>query len=64
MKQAKFLFLLITTLAFVSCSSEEDYDVNNLAGTWEQVYDDRVQDVGTEQYVFFPESSTTGRIEV
>jgi len=56
--------MMLAALSLAACSDDEDYDVNNLAGTWEQVYDDRVQDVGTEQYVFFPESSTTGRIEV
>ncbi len=38
MNQTKLLFLLITALAFASCGSdEEEYDVNNLAGTWARV---------------------------
>ena len=39
-------------------------DVNNLAGTWERVYNEGVMDAGTEQYTFYPESSTAGRIEL
>ena len=56
---------MLAAFSLVSCSSEdEDYDVNNLAGTWERVYKECIQDAGTEQYTFFPESSYAGRIEL
>ena len=56
---------MLAALSLASCSSDdEDYNVNNLTGTWERVYSEGIQDAGTEQYTFFPESSTSGRIEL
>ena len=61
----RFTFAMLAVLLLVSCNSgDEDYNVNNLTGTWERVYDKGVQEAGTEQYTFFPESSTAGRIEL
>lgn len=61
----RLAFAMLIAFSLVSCSSDdEDYNVNNLTGTWERVYDEGVQDAGTEQYTFFPESPTIGRIEL
>lgn len=61
----RLAFVMLIAFSLVSCSSDdEDYNVNNLTGTWERVYDKGVQDAGTEQYTFFPESPTAGRIEL
>ena len=65
MKIWRLAFAMLAAFSLASCSSDdEDYDVNNLAGTWERVYGEGVMDAGTEQYTFFPESSTSGRIEL
>ena len=65
MKIWGIIFAMLAAFSLASCGSDdEDYDVNNLAGTWERVYNEGVQDAGTEQYTFFPESSTAGRIEL
>ena len=65
MKIWRLAFAMLAAFSLASCSSDdEDYDVNNLAGTWERVYSEGVMDAGTEQYTFFPESSTSGRIEL
>ena len=65
MKIWRVAFAMLAAFSLSSCSSDdEDYDVNNLAGTWERVYNQAVQDAGIEQYTFFPESSTVGRIEL
>jgi hypothetical protein len=65
MKLWRISFMMLAAFSLASCSSDdEDYDVNNLAGTWEQVYDKGIQDAGIVRYTFFPESSTAGRIEL
>jgi len=65
MKIWRIIFAMLAAFSLASCGSDdEDYDVNNLAGTWERVYNQGVQDAGIEQYTFFPESSTVGRIEL
>ena len=65
MKIWRLAFAMLAALSLASCSSDdEDYNVNNLTGTWERVYSEGIQDAGTEQYTFFPESSTSGRIEL
>ena len=64
MKTWRWAFMMLAALTLSSCSDDDDYDVNNLAGTWQRVYDEGVQDVGIEVYTFFPESSVAGRIEL
>ena len=54
MKIWRIAFAMLAAFSLASCSSDdEDYDVNNLAGTWERVYNKGVQDAGTEQYIFW-----------
>ena len=55
MKIWRWAFMMLAALTLSSCSDDDDYDVNNLAGTWQRVYDEGVQDVGIEVYTFFPE---------
>ena len=64
MKIWRLAFMMLAVLSISSCSDDDDYDVNNLAGTWQRVYDEGVMDVGIVQYTFFPESSVAGRIEL
>ena len=56
---------MIAVLFFASCTSDDDnfFQIDQLAGTWEQVWDG-LMDRGTTRYTFFPESSSTGRIEL
>ena len=57
---------MLAAFTLISCSSDDDetFDVSNLGGTWERIWDSGVMDSGTERYTFIPESSTTGRIEL
>lgn len=67
MKQAKLLFLLVTALAFASCSSDDDndvYEAAQLGGTWQKVYDEGVADAGMVQYTFHPQSANNGTVDI
>ena len=52
MKIWRWAFMMLAALTLSSCSDDDDYDVNNLAGTWQRVYDEGVMDVGIVQYTF------------
>ena len=54
MKIWTIIFLMTTAmLSLTSCNSDdEDYDVNNLVGTWQRVYDEGVVSEGYEEYTF------------
>ena len=65
MKIWSIAFAMLGAFSLASCGSDDDdYNIVNLAGTWERVYSEDVQDAGTERYTFFPESRTAGRIEL
>ena len=68
MKQMKLwrtAFMMLAVISLASCSNDDDkFNASRLEGTWERVWTSGVQDAGTEQYTFFPESSYSGRIEL
>ena len=65
MKLWRIAFIMFAAFSLASCSSDDDdYNINNLAGTWEQVYDEGIQDAGIVRYTFYPESFMSGRIEL
>ena len=48
-----FSAIVISLLVLTSCSKEEDFDSNNLIGTWYECYDDiRFQMDGSTEYTF------------
>ena len=53
MKPWAIAFMMLAAFSLASCSSDdEDYDVNNLVGTWHRVYDEGVVSEGYEEYTF------------
>ena len=64
-KWLSFIFLSITLLGATSCGDEDvkSFDPSKLEGIWTQVFDSRIQDVSVVKYVFYPETSYSGRIE-
>ena len=56
MKLTRTLFFLLAAFSFASCSSDDDEEflMDQLAGTWEQVYDKGVVAEGYVQYTFTP----------
>jgi hypothetical protein len=55
MKIWRVVFVMLATLILVSCSSDdEDYQIDQLAGTWLQVYDEGVVAEGYVKYTFTP----------
>lgn len=56
---------VVTLLSLVSCSSSDDgFYVSRLEGTWARVWQSDIQDAGTEQYTFYPESTYAGWAEL
>ena len=55
MKIWRVVFVMLATLILVSCSSDdEDYQIDQLAGAWLQVYDEGVVAEGYVKYTFTP----------
>ncbi len=55
MKIWRVAFVMLAALILVSCSSDdEDYQIDQLAGTWLQVYDEGVVAEGYVKYTFTP----------
>ena len=65
-KWLSFIFLSITLLGATSCGDEDvkSFDPSKLEGIWTQVFDSRIQDASVVKYVFYPETSYSGRIEL
>ena len=68
-EKLKFLvvnLLLLTLLSLTSCGDDDvkSFDSSKLEGIWTQVFDSRIQDVSVVKYVFYPETSYSGRIEL
>ena len=61
MKLTRTLFFLLAAFSFASCSSDDDEEflMDQLAGTWEQVYDKGVVAEGYVQYTFTPVKPAT-----
>ena len=48
-------FVMLASVSLVSCSSEDDeFRIDQLAGTWQQVYDEGVVAEGYVRYTFTP----------
>ena len=58
--------MMLAVLSLASCSSDDDdYDVNNLVGTWLQVYEEGVVTEGYVEYTFTPGvPSTSGDCDI
>ena len=67
MRKFKFLgFILLAVMMFsvTSCGDDEPgFDAAKLEGIWNQVFDKKLMDASVVKYVFYPESSYSGRIE-
>jgi len=55
-------FVILAAFSFASCSSDDDEEflMDQLAGTWQQVYDEGVVSEGYVQYTFTPGTPATG----
>ena len=54
-------FAMLAAFSLASCSSDDDEEflMDKLAGTWEQVYDEGVVSEGYIQYTFTPKTPST-----
>ena len=61
MKIYAIAFAMLAALSLASCSSDDDEEflMDKLAGTWEQVYDEGVVSEGYVQYTFTPKTPST-----
>ena len=61
MKIRRLAFAMLAAFSFASCSSDDDEEflMDQLAGTWEQVYDEGVVAEGYVQYTFTPGKPAT-----
>ena len=66
MKLWRLAFAMLAAFSLASCSSDDDdYDVNNLVGTWLQVYEEGVVTEGYVEYTFTPGvPSTSGDCDI
>ena len=57
----RLAFAMLAAFSFASCSSDDDEEFlrDQLAGTWEQVYDEGVVAEGYVQYTFTPGKPAT-----
>ena len=57
----RLAFAMLAAFSFASCSSDDDEEflMDQLAGTWEQVYDEGVVTEGYVQYTFTPGKPAT-----
>ena len=62
MKNWRIAFVMLAAFSLASCSSDDDEEflMDQLAGTWEQVYDKGVVAEGYVQYTFTPGKPATG----
>ena len=61
MKIWRIAFAMLAAFSLASCSSDDDeLQIDQLAGTWEQVYDKGVVAEGYVQYTFTPGTPATG----
>ena len=61
MKLWRIAFAMLAAFSLASCSSddEEEFQIDKLTGTWEQVYDKGVVSEGYVQYTFTPGKPAT-----
>ena len=61
MKIRRLAFAMLAAFSFASCSSDDDEEflMDQLAGTWEQVYDEGIVTEGYVQYTFTPGKPAT-----
>ena len=61
MKIWRIAFAMLAAFSLASCSSddEEEFQIDKLTGTWEQVYDKGVVSEGYVQYTFTPGKPAT-----
>lgn len=61
MKIWRLAFAMLAALSFASCSSDDDevFLTEQLAGTWQQMYDEGVVSEGYVQYTFTPGTPAT-----
>ena len=67
MKIWRIMFMMLAAFSLASCSSDDDdvFQTDQLAGTWEQVYDKGVVAEGYVQYTFTPGMpATTGECTI
>ena len=51
---------MLAAFSLASCGSDdEDFDANNLVGTWQKVYDKGVVSEGNVEYTFLPMAIAT-----
>ena len=62
MKIWRIAFMMLAAFSLASCSSDDDEEflMDQLSGTWQQVYDEGVIAEGYVQYTFTPGVPSTG----
>ena len=61
MKIWRLAFVMLAAFSLASCSSDDDEEflMDQLSGTWQQVYDEGVVSEGYVQYTFTPKTPST-----
>ena len=64
----RLAFVMLAAFSLASCSSDDDgnnvYEVAELSGTWQKVYDEGVADAGLEEYTFHPQTANNGTVDI
>lgn len=56
MRKLKWTLILFSVISIISCSSDDDLQIKQLIGTWQQTYSDSVAIKEFVQYEFIPMS--------
>ena len=68
MKIWRNVFMMLAAFSLASCSNDDDgndvYEVAELGGTWQKVYDEGVADAGLVEYTFHPQSASNGTVDI
>ena len=60
--------MMLAAFSLASCSNDDDgndvYEVAELGGTWQKVYDEGVADAGLVEYTFHPQSASNGTVDI
>ena len=68
LKLWRIAFMMLAAFSLASCSNDDDgndvYEVAELGGTWQKVYEEGVADAGLVEYTFHPQSASNGTVDI
>ena len=64
----RLAFMMLAAFSLASCSNDDDgndvYEVAELGGTWQKVYEEGVADADLVEYTFHPQSANNGTVDI